>query len=448
MGRPFLYLPARRAGLASLLKGLAPNLKTLATTAPPHVHPAYSNLLNYVDTFVPLMDSCSTTVKSGLQQAGKEIWHYTCEIPFDPYPHFGIYQDGIDPRVIPWMTWQYNMDGFLYWGLDVFGDANINTTANPKWPASPWTMQGFPYPPGDGMLLYPGPNGQPWSSVRLENLRDGMEDYEYLALLSKSIKYLSVSQPTNMASLKTQAQNLLNGLTNLISTRINFTHNLQDIQNYRANLAGLLDQIAPPAITFVDDFSVSNSFTWLPSPASTATNWAMTTSSNQYQVNIGNQTSVTMMRKADVGSSWEIDTDVQWVRSNNGSDAGYGVGGVIVANSSTSPLSGDYLLVSFNRATNTSTSNYIRPVAEWRFGGVSGSYYPGFSVETTSQNQYRLAVMRSLNNVVVTLTANGVAPISFTLSSIPAANLSTLRHPGLAGYLSVNKFKNILIFEN
>ena len=434
--------------VATLLKGLAPNIKTLATTAPPHVHAAYSNLLNYVDTFVPLMDSGFTTINNGLQQSGKEIWHYTCVIPFNPYPHLGVYQAGVDARIIPWMTWKYNLDGLLYWGVDVFGDANISSSVNPKWPARPWTMQGYPYSPGDGMLMYPGANGQPWSSVRLEGLRDGMEDYEYLALLSKSINYLSISQPANMASLKTQAQNLLNGLTNLISTKINFTHNLQDIPNYRSNMADLLDQIAPPAITFVDDFSVSNSFTWLPSPASTATNWVMTTSSNQYQLDVGNQTSVSMMRKADVGSSWEVDADVQWVRSRNGSDAGYGVGGVILANSATSPLSGDYLSVFVNRSTNNATSNYIRPVAEWRIGGVSGSYYPGFSVEATGVNQYRFAVRRVANNVVVTLTAHGVAPMSFTLSSIPAANLDTLRHPGLAGYLSVNKFKNILIFEN
>jgi len=37
---------------------------------------------------------------------------------------------------------------------------------------------------GDGVLLYPGPNG-PIGSIRLANIRDGLEDYEYLWLLAQ-----------------------------------------------------------------------------------------------------------------------------------------------------------------------------------------------------------------------------------------------------------------------
>jgi hypothetical protein len=42
--------------------------------------------------------------------------------------------------------------------------------------------------PGDGVSMYPGPTpGQPLSSVRLEIMRDGEEDYEYFLLLDKLI---------------------------------------------------------------------------------------------------------------------------------------------------------------------------------------------------------------------------------------------------------------------
>jgi len=40
---------------------------------------------------------------------------------------------------------------------------------------------------GDGMLIYPGPDITPVSSIRLEIIRDGIEDYEYLALLSRLV---------------------------------------------------------------------------------------------------------------------------------------------------------------------------------------------------------------------------------------------------------------------
>ncbi len=37
---------------------------------------------------------------------------------------------------------------------------------------------------GDGCLIYPLPDG-PVGSIRLENIRDGIEDYDYLALLTR-----------------------------------------------------------------------------------------------------------------------------------------------------------------------------------------------------------------------------------------------------------------------
>ena len=35
--------------------------------------------------------------------------------------------------------------------------------------------------------MYPGPEGRPLSSVRLVNIRDGLEDYEYLWLLRQRV---------------------------------------------------------------------------------------------------------------------------------------------------------------------------------------------------------------------------------------------------------------------
>jgi len=43
---------------------------------------------------------------------------------------------------------------------------------------------------GDGNLIYPGPES-PLSSIRLENIRDGLEDYEYLRLLGEKVERVS-----------------------------------------------------------------------------------------------------------------------------------------------------------------------------------------------------------------------------------------------------------------
>lgn len=54
-----------------------------------------------------------------------------------------------------------------------------------KWPNVPWDSCTYFYFNGEGQLVYPEPDGIPYSSIRLENFRDGMEDYEYLFRLKK-----------------------------------------------------------------------------------------------------------------------------------------------------------------------------------------------------------------------------------------------------------------------
>ena len=41
--------------------------------------------------------------------------------------------------------------------------------------------------PGDGQLLYPGAK-EPLPSIRLANIRDGSEDYDYLTLCDESAR--------------------------------------------------------------------------------------------------------------------------------------------------------------------------------------------------------------------------------------------------------------------
>ena len=47
------------------------------------------------------------------------------------------------------------------------------------------------YVEGDGLLAYPGPDGLPISSIRLENLRDGFEDYRLLRAVENRINKAS-----------------------------------------------------------------------------------------------------------------------------------------------------------------------------------------------------------------------------------------------------------------
>lgn len=116
------------------------------------------------------------------RNAGEEVWAYVCCGPGKPYANLFIDFPGVDPRVLSWQFRQYGLTGFLYYLINLYEyQKNWNMDA-PKWPELPWNPLSFSTN-SDGILIYPGPDATPLASVRLANLRDGIEDYEALALL-------------------------------------------------------------------------------------------------------------------------------------------------------------------------------------------------------------------------------------------------------------------------
>src|SRR5207244_1949052 len=107
----------------------------------------------------------------------------------------------IEARVLWWQAWQQKMDGMLYWGADIWerrgNKRPIDLSRGPllDWGVTTgkssdelWLQELH----GDGLLLYPGKDG-PIGSIRLANLRDGLEDYEYLWTLGKREAALPVA---------------------------------------------------------------------------------------------------------------------------------------------------------------------------------------------------------------------------------------------------------------
>jgi hypothetical protein len=92
---------------------------------------------------------------------------------------------------------------------------------------------------GDGHLIYPGADLKPYSSIRFEALRDGFEDYEYLALLEARLALLeSLGGHDNLvASLLP----LLNVPGDLCGTDISFTSDPARLAAYRLQLADAIE---------------------------------------------------------------------------------------------------------------------------------------------------------------------------------------------------------------
>ena len=116
------------------------------------------------------------------RQAGDELWFTTDGHMCIDTPYLAV------ERLLPHLCFKYDVSGYEFWGIS-------------WWTYDPWqrgwhtfirqseegkVYRWVRYPDGDGYLTYPGATvgqDEPVSSIRLEQAREGMEDYEYLVLL-------------------------------------------------------------------------------------------------------------------------------------------------------------------------------------------------------------------------------------------------------------------------
>ncbi|HVW09222.1 MAG TPA: glycoside hydrolase domain-containing protein [Bryobacteraceae bacterium] len=139
-------------------------------------------LMDAVDIWVllPMQFDHDASVIAQARAHGNQIWSYNALVQDSFSPKWLIDYDPIDYRIqAGFLSQTYGLTGLLYWRID-------------RWDGDPWknvNNQGVfsagNYP-GDGMLVYPGaPAGVQGivPSIRLNQLRQGVQDYEYVAML-------------------------------------------------------------------------------------------------------------------------------------------------------------------------------------------------------------------------------------------------------------------------
>jgi hypothetical protein len=156
---------------------------------------------------------------------GGEYWWYVCVGPSDRrYANLFIDQKAVQHRALWWQTWNYKVDGLLYWGLNFYGGHGNNNPQQGglKSPSAPMPdldhtdFSPVEDAPGDGFSIYPGATpDKPLPSIRLEIMRDGEEDYEYLVMLEKLINSNQSDEHALAAARKAirNAKGLTTGLT-------------------------------------------------------------------------------------------------------------------------------------------------------------------------------------------------------------------------------------------
>ena len=128
------------------------------------------------------------------QEKGNEVWWYVTRFPHYPEITLSISDPAVDHRILFWQQKLYNVDGFLYYAVNDWNLKDGDRITDGHWcwdkkkevstdALTPYTVY------GNGVLLYHGGKigrfHEAVESIRLEQIRDGIEDYDYFALLDE-----------------------------------------------------------------------------------------------------------------------------------------------------------------------------------------------------------------------------------------------------------------------
>jgi hypothetical protein len=237
------------------LKDAAPGIKRMLTVQPE------PPLLGQVDIWCGLTPKWTPGVVRQRREAGEEVWWYICCGPPAPYLTEFIDHPGTELRLWPWQSWQYGVQGILIW-------ETLYWTSPAAFPPpklqNPWAdpmsyKSGYGEKPGeigywgngDGRFLYPprrepGTNqlaclDAPINSMRWENLRDGMEDYEYFWLLDQNIQRLAALK--GETGLVKQARELLRVPSEISKDTTHFTTDPRVMLAYRDRVARMIERL-------------------------------------------------------------------------------------------------------------------------------------------------------------------------------------------------------------
>jgi len=168
---PFIYQEESYKKTVEIAHKKIPSIKIIEAVQTPYL----GNLDIYVPT-MHLLHMWEPHFKH-VRRNGGELWYYTCNEPRGRYPNRFIDQSMLKVRVLHWINYLYDLDGFLHWGLNQF-EGN-----------DPYSERGVGgrWPPGDRAIAYPW--GKKFiGSLRFSAQRDGLEDYEYLWVLENELR--------------------------------------------------------------------------------------------------------------------------------------------------------------------------------------------------------------------------------------------------------------------
>ena len=135
------------------------------------------------------------------REFGEAVWWYGCMDPATPYPSNHLDAKLILGRTMPWMQFDYGVEGNIYWNVCYYSKQGINFKSGRDIWHDPMTWINCA---GDGALVYPGIDfgiKGPISTLRLESIQAGSEDYEYLYYIQQKVNEYNVAKGTSLDAI-------------------------------------------------------------------------------------------------------------------------------------------------------------------------------------------------------------------------------------------------------
>ena len=223
---------------AQALKKAFPGV-LLMTTSYDHTF-GLDSVVKTIDAWCPLTPSFKGELAAQAREKGRKVWWYICCGPHHPFANWFVEYPALDARLLMGaMVARERPDGFLYYSLTIWND----NKPIEKGPFTDWNPVSWTNYHGDGSLFCAGPGGKPVPTIRLENYRDGLEDYAYVLILEDTIRQVEARKALTVEQRKwlTEAKAAIEVPEGVVKNMARYTHSPATLYQWRNKVAELIE---------------------------------------------------------------------------------------------------------------------------------------------------------------------------------------------------------------
>lgn len=181
-----------RRAFDELLRPYAPGMRTSS----PHFHaPQQGTFEGRLSVYVPQTDLFAANIAyyRERQAEGAEVWTYVCAIPRGDHFNRFIELPLARSRFLHWYNFGAGVTGTLHWAYSNWKHGVFDPSIQ--------------LPPGDTAIVWPDPiHGSVMSTLRNDATRDGIEEYELLAIIARTDPSRARQLATAVAAAPTMGQ--------------------------------------------------------------------------------------------------------------------------------------------------------------------------------------------------------------------------------------------------